>query len=91
MAIGRVRHSAKRAQDFKWSHGTQRSKKLKTQTLIYRTGAGSGRGKVYTAMSCVLGRRSKLEKGDERCGYGSGRTPTMAIKKSLHRLATKLK
>lgn len=78
-----------------------RVRRVPITAAVYRT-AGSGSKHNYSATACpgkaqrpislrasMAG--SRREGRSSRCGYGEGRTPTAAIKKALHRMATKLK
>lgn len=56
--------------------------------LVHRNiGAGTARQYIATASACKGGKRM----GRGRYAVGTGRTPTAAIKKSLHRYATGIK
>lgn len=76
-------------------------RKVSISASVYRA-AGNGGKHNYNAMVCPTTKISsgslraamagaKREGRSSRCGYGEGRTPTAAIKKALHRMATKLK
>lgn len=80
---------------------TPHARKVSISASVHQT-AGNGGKHNYNAMVCLTTKISsgslraamagaKREGRSSRYGYGEGRTPTAAIKKALHRLATKLK
>jgi len=82
-------------------HGGQYSKRSHSRffdvSVQVNRNIGASTKFQYRAQACVVrrgGRGPKSRYGpasDRRCGSGSGRTPTAAGKKALHRLASAMK
>lgn len=91
--LGKIRHSTKKAHAARYNASAKRVMYGREITIKSRIGYTGGprtkRNALYAARTCINGANSYTEPG--RCATGYASSPTLALKRSLAKMAKQIR